>query len=92
MYFAGLGGIAADAPAALKYFALAAQQGHTRSIYNLAQMHLHGMATPKSCAVSDQPIVVCVSNVVGLLLFFVFCRDMNVVRFSPTFMIIACLV
>jgi hypothetical protein len=88
MYFAGLGGIAADAPAALKYFALAAQQGHTRSIYNLAQMHLHGMATPKSCAVSDQHHC-CLFRL--LLSLFRVLRG-NLVFFLPNLMSFACLV
>ena len=50
MYFAGLG-VDKKYQTALHYFTMAGHQGHTRALFNLAQMHLQGLGTIKSCAI-----------------------------------------
>eukprot|EP00954_Amorphochlora_amoebiformis_P019910 1335601-Amorphochlora_amoeboformis.AAC.2 len=45
-------GIDVDYGAALQYFTLAGHQGHIRSLFNLAQMHMNGLGTVQSCPIA----------------------------------------
>ena len=53
MHIAGMG-VKKAYDKALHYFTLSAHQGHTLALYNLGQMHLNGLGTPRSCQVAVQ--------------------------------------
>ena len=53
MYVGGMG-VKKAHDKALHHFTLAAHQGHTLALYNLGQMHLNGLGTPRSCPVAVQ--------------------------------------
>ena len=50
LFFSGLG-VARKYSTALSHFQLAGHQGHTRALFNLAQMHLNGLGTIRSCTI-----------------------------------------
>jgi TPR repeat protein len=47
-------GVKQDFAKAVAYFSLSAQQGNIVALYNLAQMHEHGLGTAPSCPLSVQ--------------------------------------
>lgn len=54
IYFVGGEGVKQDYGKALSLFSLSAQQGSLVALYNLAQMHQHGLGTVPSCTLAVQ--------------------------------------